>query len=80
MQESTVQVGRWVGTTLYTALDTHSTSRGVVHVDGGTIILEGSEVSLGLVWNVVNVIGKVGRPAHVVYECFPGGSITKASG
>ena len=75
-----MQVGRWVGTALYTALDTLSTPRGVIHVDGGAIVSEVLEVSPGLVWNVVNVVGEVGRSSHLIYECFPGGGITEVSG
>ena len=75
-----MQVGRWVGTALYTALDIIGTPRGVVHVDGGAIISEVSEVSQGLMWNVVNAVDEVGRSSHLVDECFPGGGITEASG
>ena len=80
MQEVTVQVCRWVGAMFNTALDALSAPWGIVHVHCSTGVSEGLQVGGGLVRDVVDVIGEVGRASHLVDEGLPGGSSTEASG
>ena len=78
-QEVTVKGGRWMRATLDTALYAFGRPRGIVHGDGGAIVAKSLQVGAGVVRDVLDVSGQVGRTSHLVNEALPGGGGTEAS-